>query len=76
MILLIAAGKVFAATLHLAQQTLPVQVLTRDPERVDALAQADVEVFPGDLYIRQSIDEAVRGSRGVDEKTKQTCASR
>jgi hypothetical protein len=45
------------AAMHPAQQRLPVRVLTRHAEKVEALAQAGVEVFPGDLDIPKSIDQ-------------------
>jgi uncharacterized protein YbjT (DUF2867 family) len=60
------AGKVGSAAAHLiAQRDVPVRVLVRHPEKaaekVAPLAQAGVEIFPGDLDSPESIDQAMRG---------------
>src|SRR5436309_2666550 len=56
------AGKVGSAAARLiAQRDVPVRVLVRHPEKVAPLAQAGVEIFPGDLDLPGSTDEAMRG---------------
>jgi len=56
------AGKVGSQAARLiAERDLPVRVLVRHPEKAAALAQAGVEVFPGDLDSPESIDQAMRG---------------
>jgi uncharacterized protein YbjT (DUF2867 family) len=56
------AGKVGSAAARLiAQRDVPVRVLVRHPEKVAPLAQAGVEIFPGDLDSPESIDQAMRG---------------
>jgi uncharacterized protein YbjT (DUF2867 family) len=60
------AGKVGSAAARLiAQRDVPVRVLVRHPEKVAEkvapLAQAGVEIFPGDLDSPESIDQAMRG---------------
>jgi nucleoside-diphosphate-sugar epimerase len=50
MILITTAGKVGSAAARLiAQRDVPVRALVRHPEKVAPLAQAGVEIFPGDL---------------------------
>ena len=76
MIFVTTAGKVGSAAARLiAQRDVPVRVLVRHPEKVAekaaALAQAGVEIFPGDLDSPESIDQAMRDqrpsrSRGAD----------
>jgi nucleoside-diphosphate-sugar epimerase len=62
MILITTAGKVGSAAARLiAQRDAPVRVQVRHPERVAALAQAGVEIFPGDLDSPESVDRAMRG---------------
>ena len=62
MILVTTAGKVGSVAGRLiVQRDVPVRVLVRHPERVAPLAQAGVEIFPGDLDSPESIDEAMRG---------------
>ena len=66
MIFVTTAGKVGSAAARLiAQRELPVRVLVRQPEKAAALAQAGVEIFPGDLDSPESIDQAVRGVSSV-----------
>jgi uncharacterized protein YbjT (DUF2867 family) len=66
MILITTGGKVgSAAGRLLAERGVPVRVLVRHPEKAAALAQAGVEIFPGDLDSRESIDQAVRGVSSV-----------
>jgi uncharacterized protein YbjT (DUF2867 family) len=61
-ILVTTAGKVGSAAARLiAQRDVPVRVLVRYPERVAPLAQAGVEIFPGDLDSPESIDQAMQG---------------
>jgi uncharacterized protein YbjT (DUF2867 family) len=56
------AGKVGSAVARLiAQRDVPVRVLVRHPEKAAALAQAGVEIFPGDLDSPESIEQAMRG---------------
>jgi uncharacterized protein YbjT (DUF2867 family) len=60
------AGKVGSAAARLiAQRDVPVRVLVRHlekvAEKVAPLAQAEVEIFPGDLDSPESIDQAMRG---------------
>jgi len=60
------AGKVGSAAARLiAQRDVPVRVLVRHPEKavekVAPLAEAGVEIFPGDLDSPESIDQAMRG---------------
>jgi len=65
-ILVTTAGKVGSAAARLiAQREVPVRVLVRHPEKAAALAQAGVEIFPGDLDSPESIDQAVRGVTSV-----------
>jgi uncharacterized protein YbjT (DUF2867 family) len=60
------AGKVGSAAARLiAQRDVPVRVLVRHPEKVAPLAQAGVEIFPGDLDSPESIDQAMRGASRV-----------
>ncbi len=66
MILITTAGKMGSAAARLiAQRDVPVRVLVRHPEKVAEkvapLAQAGVEIFPGDLDSPESIDQAMRG---------------
>lgn len=66
MIFVTTAGKVGSAAARLiAQRGVPVRVLVRHPEKVAEkvapLAQAGVEIFPGDLDSPESIDQAMRG---------------
>lgn len=62
MILVTTAGKVGSAAARLiAQRDVPVRVVVRHPEKVAPLAQAGVEIFPGDLDSPESIDQAMRG---------------
>ena len=66
MILITTAGKVGSAAARLiAQRGVPVRVLVRYPEKVAEkvapLAQAGVEIFPGDLDSPETIDQAMRG---------------
>ena len=62
MIFVTTAGKVGSQAARLiAERDLPVRVLVRHPEKAAALAQAGVEVFPGDLDSPESIDQAMRG---------------
>ena len=57
MILMTTAGKVGSeAARLLAQRGESVRVLVRHPENAAALAQAGVDVFPGDLDLPDSID--------------------
>ena len=70
MIFVTTAGKVGSAAARLiAQRDVPVRVLVRHPEKVAEkvapLAQAGVEIFPGDLDSPESIDQAMRGVSGV-----------
>ena len=66
MILVTTAGKVGSAAARLiAQQDVPVGVLVRHPEKAADLAQAGVEIFPGDLDSPESIDKAVRAVSSV-----------
>jgi uncharacterized protein YbjT (DUF2867 family) len=65
-ILVTTAGKVGSAAARLiAQRDIPLRVLVRHPEKaaekVAPLAQAGVEIFPGDLDSPESIDQAMRG---------------
>jgi uncharacterized protein YbjT (DUF2867 family) len=61
-ILVTTAGKVGSAAARLiAQRDVRVRVLVRHPERAATLSKAGVEIFPGDLGSRESIDRAVRG---------------
>jgi uncharacterized protein YbjT (DUF2867 family) len=65
-ILVTTAGKVGSAAARLiAERDVPVRVLVRHPEKAAALAQAGVEIFPGDLDSPESIDQAVRGISSV-----------
>ena len=62
MIFVTTAGKVgSAAAPMIAQRGVPVRVLARHPDKAVALAEAGVEIFPGDLDSPESIDEAMRG---------------
>ncbi len=62
MILVTTPGKVgSAAAGKIAQRGVPVRVLARHPDKTVALAQAGVEIFPGDLDSPESIDQAMRG---------------
>ena len=62
MILLTTAGKEGSAAARLiAERDVPVRVLVRHPEKAAPLAQAGVEIFPGDLDSPESIDQAMRG---------------
>ena len=62
MILITTAGKVGSASAdQLAGLGVPVRLLARHPEKAAGLAQAGVEVFPGDLDSPESIDQAMRG---------------
>jgi uncharacterized protein YbjT (DUF2867 family) len=62
MILVTTAGKVGSVAAQLiAQRDVPVRVLVRHPEKMAPLAQAGVEVFPGDLDSPESIDQAMQG---------------
>ena len=62
MILVTTAGKVGSSAARLiAQRDVRVRILVRQPEKAATLAQAGVEIFPGDLGSRESIDQAVRG---------------
>ena len=66
MIFVTTAGKVGSAAARLiAQRDVAVRVLVRHPEKVPEkvapLAQAGVEIFPGDLDSPESIDQAMRG---------------
>lgn len=66
MILVTTAGKVGAETARLlAQRGEPVRVVVRDPGRASALAQAGVDVVPGDLDVPGTIDAAMRGVSAV-----------
>ena len=66
MILVTTAGKVGSAAARLiAERDVPVRLLARHPEKAAALAQAGVEIFPGDLDSPESIDQAVRGVTSV-----------
>ena len=50
MIFVTTAGKVGSAAARLiAERDVPVRLLTRHPEKATVLAQAGVEIFPGDL---------------------------
>jgi uncharacterized protein YbjT (DUF2867 family) len=65
-ILVTTAGKVGSAAARLiAERDVPVRLLARHPEKAAALAQAGVEIFPGDLDSPESIDQAVRGVSSV-----------
>jgi len=65
-ILVTTAGKVGSAAARLiAQRDVPVRVLVRHPEKAADLAQAGVEIFPGDLDSPESIDQAMRGVSSV-----------
>ena len=62
MILITTAGKVGSTAAGLmAQRDVSVRVLVRHPQKVAALAEARVEIFPGDLDSSESIDRAMRG---------------
>ena len=62
MILVTTAGKVGSAAARLiVPRDVPVRVLVRHPEKTADLAQAGVEIFPGDLDSTDSIDQALRG---------------
>jgi uncharacterized protein YbjT (DUF2867 family) len=62
MILITTAGKVGSeAARLLTQRDVSVRVLVRHPEKSAALAQAGIEIFPGDLDSPESIDQAMRG---------------
>ena len=66
MILVTTPGKVGSAAARLiARRGVPVRVLARNPEKAIALAQAGVEIFPGDLDRLESVQAAVRGVSGV-----------
>ena len=66
MILVTTAGKVGSAAAGLiAQRDVRVRILVRHPEKAATLAQAGVEIFPGDLGSRESIDQAMRGVSAV-----------
>jgi uncharacterized protein YbjT (DUF2867 family) len=61
MILVTTAGKVGSeAARRLGELDVPVRMLVRHPEKVADLAQAGVEVFPGDLDSPESIDQAMQ----------------
>lgn len=49
----------------LAQRGQPVRIQARDPKKVNALAQAGVDVVEGDLEDPASIDAATRGVPAV-----------
>jgi uncharacterized protein YbjT (DUF2867 family) len=62
MILITTAGKVGSeAARLLTQRDVSVRVLVRHLEKSAALAQAGIEIFPGDLDSPESIDQAMRG---------------
>ena len=62
MILVTTAGKVGSAAARLlAERGEPVRVLVRDPDKAAGLAQAGVDVRPGDLGDPASIDSAMAG---------------
>ena len=66
MILVTTAGKIGAEASRLpAQRGVPVRVLVRNPDKVSALAQADVDVRRGDLDLPATIDAAMRGVTSV-----------
>jgi uncharacterized protein YbjT (DUF2867 family) len=66
MILVTTAGKVGAAAARLlAVQETPVRVLTRDPGKVKALADAGAEIAVGDLDDPASLDAALAGVTAV-----------
>ena len=66
MIFVTTAGKVGSEAARLiAQRDVGVRVLVRHPEKVaekvTPLAQAGVEIFPGDLDSPETIDQAMQG---------------
>ena len=68
MILVTTAGKVGSETARLLRERdVPVRVLVRDPAKAAAraLAEAGAQIATGDLDVRASIDEAMRGISGV-----------
>jgi uncharacterized protein YbjT (DUF2867 family) len=68
MILVTTAGKVGSETARLLRErNEAVRVLVRDPAKATAraLAAAGAEIAAGDLEVRASLDEAMRGVSGV-----------
>src|ERR1700737_4699243 len=62
MILITTAGKVGSeAARLLADRSVPVRVLVRNPAKAAGLAQTGVEVVVGDLADPASLDAAMRG---------------
>lgn len=58
----LGASAVGSAAGHLlAERGVPVRVPVRHPKKAAALAEAGVEVFPGDPDSPESIDQAMRG---------------
>jgi uncharacterized protein YbjT (DUF2867 family) len=65
-ILVTTAGKVGSEAVRLLRERdVPVRVLTRDPAKVTALAEAGAEVAEGDLDVPASIDDAMAGVSAV-----------
>jgi uncharacterized protein YbjT (DUF2867 family) len=66
MILVTTAGKVGSAAVRsLTLREMPVRVLTRDPEKTKALADAGAEIAVGDLDAPASLDAAMAGVTAV-----------
>ena len=66
MILVTTAGKVGAeATRLLAERSVPVRVLVRDPEKARPLAYAGADIAVGDLDVPASLDAAMAGLTAV-----------
>ena len=66
MILVTTAGKVGSAAVRsLTLRETPVRVLTRDPEKTKALADAGAEIAVGDLGAPASLDAAMTGVTAV-----------
>jgi len=66
MILVTTAGKVGTeASRLLARRGVPVRIFVRNPQKGAALAQAGVDVCPGDLEVPATIDAAMRGVTSV-----------
>jgi uncharacterized protein YbjT (DUF2867 family) len=65
-ILVTTTGKVgSAASRLLVERGVPVRVLAHHPDEAAALAQAGVEISPGNLDSPDSIDQAMRGVSSV-----------
>lgn len=66
MILVTTSGKVGSeAARLLAEQDIPVRLLTRDIDKNQYLADTGVDVVRGDLDVRTTVDAAMQGISGV-----------